>query len=125
MKTVTPSSLLTSASNSASNSSLMNQLFTKPTSPSIPVSPITISKSNRKSLNKSVSAMPSINAGVKNTPNIILEIEDEDDLGDDRINAHDLKRLLKSRPDLAVMLYECMLESNIVSKNLNIDSDIL
>lgn len=35
----------------------------------------------------------------------VFDIEDDDHVGDDRINAADLRKLLKSRPDIADMLY--------------------
>lgn len=45
---------------------------------------------------------------------INLDIEDDDDLGDERIKAADLRRLLLLRPDLAIILHDCIEEEGLV-----------
>ena len=46
----------------------------------------------------------------ESTPQVDIMIEDEDDLGDERIDPMKLKRLLKNRKDLVLMLYRCIVE---------------
>ena len=46
---------------------------------------------------------------------VIVDIYDEEDLGDDRLTPETLRLLLESRQDLAIMLYECAIEEGLVS----------
>ena len=46
---------------------------------------------------------------------VIVDIYDEEDLGDDRLTPETLRLLLESRQDLAIMLYECAIEEGLTS----------
>ena len=48
--------------------------------------------------------------------NFLIDIEDHDYFGDDRIKPNDLRKLLHQRPDIANILYECLKEENISSE---------
>lgn len=43
-----------------------------------------------------------------------INIEDNDDVGDERIQASQLRRLLMNRPDLSKLLYSCIEEEGLL-----------
>jgi hypothetical protein len=45
---------------------------------------------------------------------VAVHIEDDDDLGDERIQPGALRRLLQARPDLSVLLLNCLEEENLL-----------
>jgi hypothetical protein len=45
--------------------------------------------------------------------NVSVFINDTDDLNDERIKPHQLRKLLQSRPDLSALLYECVVEEGL------------
>jgi len=57
-----------------------------------------------------------VHSSSNNQPTLQVDImiEDDDELGDDRIDPRKLRRLLEKRPDLAVMLYVCSPSFNLL-----------
>ena len=55
-------------------------------------------------------------AGVSAQPHreVFIDIHDDDDLGDDRIDPHLLKLMLRERPELANLLYDCAEEEGLL-----------
>ena len=51
----------------------------------------------------------------KSSSNIAVYIDDYEDFGDSRIEATQLRKLLKDRPDIATLLSNCMKEADITS----------
>lgn len=49
-----------------------------------------------------------------NNQTVLFDIGDLDNLGDDRINPIELKKLFKLNPEIAAKLYKCLLEENII-----------
>ena len=50
---------------------------------------------------------------VEEAPSVLLDIQDDDDLGDDRIQPVLLRQLLHQEPDLAKMLYTIAKQSGL------------
>ena len=46
-------------------------------------------------------------------PEIAVDINDSDDLNDERIHPQNLRRLLAERPDLCRLLYDCIVDEGL------------
>ena len=51
----------------------------------------------------------------KKGPNVVINIEDSDELGDVRFKPAAMRRLLQAKPELALLLYNCVREEGIAS----------
>ena len=62
-------------------------------------------------------------AAASGTPAIEVDIDDHDNLGDDRIKPALLRSLLNARPDLAMLLYECICDEGLAEMSDQEGSD--
>lgn len=77
------------------------------------LSPVGMKKSSASHVNTEMEMPSSPKKEPKNAPTVGVYINDGDDLGDSRITPFALKRLLQARPDLAVLLYQCVMEEGL------------
>lgn len=51
---------------------------------------------------------------------VLIDIDDDADLGDDRIRPSALRQLLQNRPDIASLLHACVVEENLDSSDMDL-----
>ena len=71
----------------------------------------------------SVATSTTTSATTSVVPKVLIDIDDHDNLGDDRIRPALLRSLLNARPDLAMLLYECISDEGLAESSDREDSD--
>lgn len=74
-------------------------------------SPITLPKSTSSTINQSQ----------KNTPQVAVYITDSDSFHDERIKPQQLRKFLQNRPDMALLLWECVVQEGL--DHLEVEED--
>lgn len=58
---------------------------------------------------------PPVATTSKKAPNVVINIDESDEFGDDRIKPAMLRKLLIAKPELALLLYNCVKEEGITA----------
>lgn len=103
-------------STEAKASSMLNKLITR-SKDALAGSSASASSSSAAAGADGNDAMAAVGGGGKR---VLIDIDDDADLGDDRIRPSALRQLLQNRPDIASLLHACVVEENLDSSEMDL-----